>query len=75
MGLRHRSGTTLGRNRVATHRVNLGNQCNLEFWIGLGNCNCSPKSPATRANNGHVRLNYLHSTLLGKIAVARNLRA
>src|SRR5262249_25635093 len=47
-------GPAFGRNRVATHRVNLRNHSYPEFGIGLGHGDGSSKAGATAADDQYV---------------------
>ena len=60
VGPRHRGSPAFRGYGVAAHRVDLGNQCNFQLRIGLGNRDRRPQTCATRANNRYVRLEYFH---------------
>ena len=46
--------TAFGGTRVATHGVNLGDECNFQRQIGLSQCNGSPQTRSACANNGDI---------------------
>ena len=51
---------------MAAHRVDLGDQGDLERWIGFGNSDGSTKATTTSANDGNIGLYYVHFCLLEK---------
>ena len=60
VGPRHRGGPAFRGHGVAAHRVDLGNQRDLQRRIRFGDRDRRPQTCATRAYNRYVCLEYFH---------------
>jgi hypothetical protein len=62
----HTGCTAFGCNCMTAHRVNLGDEGYLEFWIKFGSCNGSAKTGTAGSDYGDISLYYVHFFLLMK---------
>ncbi len=61
--LGHGGSPALGGNRVAAHRIDFGNQRNLQFRVGFCGGDCRPQSRSTSADNHQIGIQGLHGLL------------